>query len=316
MTTCRRALSLGAAALAASLTAATVSPPAARADDLHFVPLPPCRVIDTRSDGAGGPLMPGIPRQFFFRGPSRNYRTSPNQGGSTTGCGIPDLASDLGATENIAKAVAINIVAVGGTGPGHLTAWPSNQTPPLASVINYAAIGTNLANGVILPLCDEIAVNPCASGDLSFVAAVSSAHLVVDVVGYFHATPGPGEFTTLSSSGASTLNSLAVTNSATVAATLQIGSNGTPIATVLSGTASLDFSATATQESRDLTITIVGAAVGDSVALGVPPSAVEPDSSFTAWVSAADTVTVRFNNYSGIAQDPGSGNFRVTVIKF
>ncbi len=161
---------------------------AASADNLLFVPLPPCRVIDTRVFGAGGALVAGTPRSFFFRGPTRDYQTSPNQGGSTTGCGIPDLTSDVSPFQNIAKAVAINIVAVGPAGAGDLRAWPANQSVPTASVINYAAVsGLNIANGIILPMCDEVSATPCSIGDITFRADVSGVQLVVDVVGYFHA---------------------------------------------------------------------------------------------------------------------------------
>ncbi len=160
-------------------------------DNLVFVPLAPCRVIDTRVSGAGGPLVAGTPRSFVLRGPTINYQNPtpfPNQGGSTTGCGIPDLALGVGIRENIAKAVAINIVAVSPAGAGDLRAWAANQSVPLASVINYAAVtGLNLANGIVVPMCDEASPTPCSGGDISFQADVNGAFLVVDVVGYFHA---------------------------------------------------------------------------------------------------------------------------------
>ncbi len=191
-----RRASLIAGCLAAGLFAANGA--AWSADNLVFVPLPPCRVIDTRVSGAGGRLVAGTPRTFIFRGPTLNYQNPtplPNQGGSTTGCGVPDLTNDGNAApENIAKAVAINIVAVAPDGAGDLRAWPANQTMPTASVINYAALtGLNLANGVIVPMCDEAGATPCAGGDITFRADVSGAYLVVDVVGYFHA--GSTQFT-------------------------------------------------------------------------------------------------------------------------
>lgn len=83
----------------------------------------------------------------------------------------------------------------------------------------------------------------------------------------------------------------------------------------LNGSATLDFGSTAAQSSADLTITVTGAADGDVVTLGVPNGSTLTNSSFTAWVSAANTVTVRFNNYSSGAQDPASGTFKVRVIK-
>ncbi len=173
------------------VSAALVVPHVAQgSDNLVFVPLAPCRVIDTRVAGAGGRLTAGTPRSFVLRGPATDYQNPtpfPNQGGSTTGCGIPALTSDA-QSQNIAKAVAINIVAVAPAGAGDLRAWPANQAVPNASVINYAAVtGLNIANGVIVPMCDQVSATPCSTGDITFRADVSATHLVVDVVGYFHA---------------------------------------------------------------------------------------------------------------------------------
>jgi hypothetical protein len=86
-------------------------------------------------------------------------------------------------------------------------------------------------------------------------------------------------------------------------------------AKTVQNTATLDFSNTSAQSSADLTITVTGAAVGDPVALAIP-AAPDANSSYTAWVSASDTVTVRFNNYSAGAIDPASGLFRVSVIHY
>lgn len=77
----------------------------------------------------------------------------------------------------------------------------------------------------------------------------------------------------------------------------------------------LDFPSTSAGTSSDLNINIVGAIDGDVVNLGVPSSSVTSNTSFTTWVSATNTVTVRFNNYSNAAIDPASGNFKVKVIK-
>lgn len=79
--------------------------------------------------------------------------------------------------------------------------------------------------------------------------------------------------------------------------------------------ATLDFPNTATKTSSDLTITVTGAASGDMVALGVPNAAVVANSSYTAWVSSDNTVTIRFNNYDNADKNPASATFKVTVIK-
>lgn len=91
---------------------------------------------------------------------------------------------------------------------------------------------------------------------------------------------------------------------------------GTAMQTILSSTASLDFPSTAAATASDLTITVTGASTGDVVALGVPNGSVTAGGAFWGWVSAANTVTVRFNNASGVAANPASGTFRAMVTHF
>jgi hypothetical protein len=88
------------------------------------------------------------------------------------------------------------------------------------------------------------------------------------------------------------------------------------VAKTLTATSSLNFGSTSAQSSADLTITVTGAADGDAVSLGVPNASVNNNSNYTAWVSASNTVTVRFNNYSSGSIDPANGTFRVSVIKY
>lgn len=86
----------------------------------------------------------------------------------------------------------------------------------------------------------------------------------------------------------------------------------------LVGSATLDFGNTAAGVAADLTITVTGAADGDVVTLGVPNGSVSATDnvSFFAWVSATNTVTVRFNNNNLVnAVNPASGTFKVRVTK-
>ena len=88
------------------------------------------------------------------------------------------------------------------------------------------------------------------------------------------------------------------------------------IANEISGSNTLNFGSTSHGTSSDITFTVTGAAEGDVVALGIPNSAIVANGSFIAWVSAVNTITVRFNNYaSSGSSDPGSGLFKVKVFK-
>jgi hypothetical protein len=98
--------------------------------------------------------------------------------------------------------------------------------------------------------------------------------------------------------------------------TTTIGSSGSAIKMVKSATATLDFGSTAAQSSSELTITLTGALDGDDIIVSPPNGSSNANTCFTARVSAADTVTVKFNNYSAGAVDPASGTFRVTDVQF
>ena len=81
----------------------------------------------------------------------------------------------------------------------------------------------------------------------------------------------------------------------------------------LRGSATLDFPSTAAGTVSDLTITVTGAADGDVVSYSVPNASQTADGRYSAWVSAADTVTIRFSPIS--TADPASGTFKATVQK-
>ena len=87
------------------------------------------------------------------------------------------------------------------------------------------------------------------------------------------------------------------------------------IANEISGSATLDFPSTNNGNKSDLTITVTGATEGDVVSLGIQNSVNLNHSCFTAWVSATDTVTVRFSNYGTGSLDPASATFKVKVFK-
>ena len=117
---------------------------------------------------------------------------------------------------------------------------------------------------------------------------------------------------TLTASGGTTNTALNVTAGGVV-----IGSSGTPLLKILSSTATLNFPSTSAGAVSDLTITVTGAALGDTVAIGTQHGSVPAAGDFTGWVSSANTVTIRYaNNALVTAYDPASGTFRATVFQF
>jgi hypothetical protein len=120
------------------------------AGPLDFNTVAPCRLVDTRATGPA--LAAGSTRTFTAAG----------------ACGIPGTA----------KTVAVNLTVIGGSSGGSLRVWPAGTPATSTSALSFGA-GQTRSNNAFVALG--------ASGDFSVLAGFSAgtAHLVVDVVGWF-----------------------------------------------------------------------------------------------------------------------------------
>lgn len=120
---------------------------AADTSALAFFPLPPCRIVDTRSNG--GPIAGHQEHDFSIPG----------------NCGIPADA----------QAYSFNITALPSGPLGYVSVWPAGEPLPSVSTLNDYT-GTNVANAAIVPAGseNETAVYPSAT-----------TNLLIDTNGYF-----------------------------------------------------------------------------------------------------------------------------------
>ena len=119
---------------------------------LTFVPITPCRVVDTRnpSGAFGGPILgAGATREFLLPGGA---------------CNLPSSA----------EAYSLNVTAVPSGPLGYLTIFPAGQTQPLVSTLN--SDGRVKANATIVPAGLNGGVNLFVS---------DPTHVIIDVNGYF-----------------------------------------------------------------------------------------------------------------------------------
>ena len=131
---------------------------------LYFVPVPPCRVIDTRSSDPnfGGPA--------FSAGQTRNYAIR-----NSTGLGC--AASYIPAAANV-QAYSLNVTVVP---PGPLTfvtVFPGRTSLPNVSTLN-SYDGRTKANAAIVP------ANTGDSNREISIYASDPTHVVVDINGYY-----------------------------------------------------------------------------------------------------------------------------------
>ena len=134
------------------------------AQDLVYVPVTPCRILDTRV--AGGPIPANSFRDFDV---TDVIRYAP-QGGDTSNCNVGDKGSFA--------AAAINFTVVTPSAAGYITAFPYLASQPTAATINYDA--GDIRNSLAIARLDQSA----ATNEFS-VYSFAQTHLVADIVGYF-----------------------------------------------------------------------------------------------------------------------------------
>lgn len=100
----------------------------------------------------------------------------------------------------------------------------------------------------------------------------------------------------------------------TVSGATTVSIDTATVPTFLTASAVINFAAIAAAACGEQTITLTGAAAGDTVATGWP-GALEAGLSGSSRVAAANTVTLRLCNVTGAAIDPASATFRVTVLR-
>ncbi|MEZ5141771.1 MAG: fibronectin type III domain-containing protein [Acidimicrobiales bacterium] len=88
-----------------------------------------------------------------------------------------------------ATAVTLNVSVTGTTAPSFLTIWPKGQPQPTASNLNWVA-GQTIPNAVTVKVGDDFKVNVFNPS--------GSAHVIIDVVGYYSPYMDGGGFTALS----------------------------------------------------------------------------------------------------------------------
>jgi len=120
---------------------------------LQFIPITPCRVVDTRN-----PTGP-------FGGPQPSARIAREFDIPQGSCGIPSNA----------LAYSLNVTAVPNGSLGYLAIWPSGESQPLVSTLN-SFDGRVKANAVIIPAGTNGGVN---------VFVTDPANVILDLDGYF-----------------------------------------------------------------------------------------------------------------------------------
>lgn len=134
-----------------------------------FIPIQPCRVVDTRSLGVftgayGPPAMAANATRTF------DINSAPH---------CPEIPA--------ANAYSLNFTVTQTAGaPGDIRVWPTGNPPvQITSVLNWTVPNATVANATIMPAG--------ANGSIDVFVAGTATHLLIDINGYFSDTLGNGE---------------------------------------------------------------------------------------------------------------------------
>ncbi len=128
-------------------------------DAATFVPITPCRVIDTRPDFQVGPRSTPL-------GADETYDVT------TTG-----TAGECTTVPTTATGVVLNVTATDATAPTFLTIWNTDEVQPNASSLNPTPGEPPVPNAV------TTGIN--ASGQFSIYNLAGTVHVLADIVGYY-----------------------------------------------------------------------------------------------------------------------------------
>jgi hypothetical protein len=133
--------------------------------DTTYVPVTPCRLLDTRpgtlpASGKKTPLGPGV----------ANIHTQQVTGNVGSCVGIPATAT----------AVAMNVTAANATASSFLTVYPADKALPNASNLNWVAGQA--------PIPNKVDVRLSADGKIKMYTESGTVNVIADVVGYYTPT--------------------------------------------------------------------------------------------------------------------------------
>ena len=159
------------------LSGSTALMPVKAQEDLIYVAVDPCRIVDTRN--TGGAIAANAFRNFRASGTTWELAI---QGGNTY---CIDPKEGTGQKPLAISAYVIAVPATGSTA-GVLTAYPSDQLPPpvgAGSTVNFDA-GEIVGNTTNITLCEP--GNCPTDGEFAILARSTNQHVVIDVQGYFY----------------------------------------------------------------------------------------------------------------------------------
>jgi len=172
--------------------------------DQVFIPIVPCRVVDTRN--VGGQISAGFTRNYDFYASTGTFDFS-TQGGdagvASTSC--PGTVNPNGGPPS---AAVMTVTVVSPSAAGNWVVWSGANPVPNVSALNWSGPGQILANTTVVQAGGRTGTGPGGS-ILDFAVKYNgpsgAAHFIADVVGYMVENQATAlQCVTLTAAGSST----------------------------------------------------------------------------------------------------------------
>ncbi len=162
--------------------------------DQAFIPITPCRVVDSRN--LLGPILAGFTRNYQFYASTTGFDFGATQGGNSGAAGTvcPGTVNPNGVAPS---AAVVTITVVGPTAAGNFVLWEGASPRPTVSVLNWNKAGDIAANTTVVPAGGRTGTGPGGAIQdfaVSYNGPTGQGQVVIDVVGYFVPTAPPVVF--------------------------------------------------------------------------------------------------------------------------
>src|SRR5437773_4938685 len=150
--------------------------------DQVFIPIAPCRIVDTRN--VGGMIAAGTTRNFYFYASNSSFDWS-TQGGAA-GAASSTCPGTINPNGGAPSAAVVTVTVVSPSAAGNWIIWGGANPIPTISALNWNA-GDIDANTTIIPGGGRSSSGPggpVKDFAVAYNGPSGSAHFVADVVGY------------------------------------------------------------------------------------------------------------------------------------
>jgi len=255
-------------------------------------------------------LTTADPHLFFFDKTSTAQRLAFLSDVSSAGGSLLSANNSFTGSNSFSQTITGSITGNAGTVTNGVYTTGAYSNPGWITALSGSKILGSVANATN-------AVNALTAGSATTATTATTAANASDLGGIVAGNYARLDVGNTFKGNQVVTGNVSVTGNSSTTGTVTIGSAGTPIKQHISVLVNPNFPALGPNTCATANITVTGASDGNPIALGIPNTRMNQGGNiiYTAWVSAANTVTIQACNVTAPARQkaPGSGSIRIDL---